>query len=106
MKAKYVQEGKLVDYVSTAAVAAGDIVIQGDLIGIAAQDIPAGTVGALTTEGVFCVEKTSAATFAVGAKVYWNVSSKTATATTTDTLIGVAVAAAAADDQNVLVKIG
>ena len=105
MKAKYVNCGKSVDIVPTKDIAAGEIVIRGNLIGIAHLDIPAGVLGSLSTEGIYNVEKSSGVTFEVGSFVYWNKNSGTATATETDTKIGVAVAAAASGDTSVTVKI-
>lgn len=105
MIATFYKEGKVVDYTPAAAVAAGDIVIIGDIVGVAKLDIAAGERGALALEGIFAVAKGSTA-FDFGAKVYFNAESGVATNVETDTLIGVATAAAAASDATVLVKIG
>ena len=55
MLARYVQKGDAIDYRPTEAVAAGDVVIIADLIGIARLDIEAGTLGSLAVVGVFDV---------------------------------------------------
>jgi predicted RecA/RadA family phage recombinase len=73
--AQFVQEGKSIDYIPLAAVTAGDVVVAGDLVGVAKIDIAAGQLGALAVEGVFEVPKEAAATdkeIAFGTKVYWN----------------------------------
>ena len=102
MYAVYVQKGESIDYRPNAAVAAGDVVIQGGLAGIAKLDIPAGALGSLAMTGVFAVTKGNTA-FNAGANVYWNATNHVATATTTDTLIGKAVEAAVSGDAAVKV---
>lgn len=104
--AKYIQKGNTIDYTATAAIAAGDVVSLGSRIGVAAGDIPAGAVGALSVEGVFEIDKTASLAIAVGDAVYFNAASKTVTKTNTDVPAGWAVAAAAAADTVVRVKIG
>ena len=47
MLARYVQKGDSIDYRPTTAVAAGDIIVIADLIGIARLDIEANTLGSL-----------------------------------------------------------
>lgn len=107
MKAKFIHDGLSIDITAGEnGIAAGDIVIIGDLIGVAKTDIAAGAVGAIATEGVYSVKKAASVTFTRGAKVYYNVEAGNATVTETDRLIGIATAAAAADDETVNVKIG
>ena len=72
--AQFIHDGDSIDYTPTIAdVAAGDVIVQGDLVGIAKRDIPAGTLGALAVTGVFDMPKLANAgvTIAAGAKVYW-----------------------------------
>jgi len=71
-EAKTVSHGSYVDYKPTAAVAAGTVVVQGDLVGIATRAIEANQLGALAVVGVFDLAKVGATTFAAGAKVYWD----------------------------------
>lgn len=47
MKAIFIYEGKSIDYVPAADVAAGDVVVIGDIVGVAQFDIPKGTLGAV-----------------------------------------------------------
>ena len=67
----------------TADVAAGDVVVQGDLVGVARTPIAANTPGSLAIEGVFDFPKATGAGsgIAVGTKVYWDATNKVATAT-------------------------
>lgn len=77
----FVHDGDSIDYTPATDVAAGDVVVLGDLIGIAKRDIPAGTLGALAVTGVFDVPKASGAGTAIvaGAKVYWDAANKRVT---------------------------
>ena len=53
MPTEYVQRGESIDYIPAADVAAGDVIVQGELVGVAKKDIKADTLGALAVEGVF-----------------------------------------------------
>ena len=78
--ATFRHEGAAIDYTPGAAVAAGDVVVQGDLIGVANIDIPANTLGALAVEGVFDFPKATGVGTAIsaGATVYWDVAEQVA----------------------------
>ena len=102
MTAEFIHDGKSIDHTPSAAVSAGDVVVQGDLIGIAKLDIAANTLGALATQGVFDVPKTAGEGEAItaGAKVYWDVAdgvAKTDSETGANPYLGKAVAAAGDD---------
>jgi len=118
--AEFIHDGKSVDYTPSAAVTAGTVVVQEELLGVCLRSIEAGEQGALAVEGVFsfphdAVEK------AVGKDVYWDadgtgVGDETGCATLTDTgvYLGKAVqkaesaagaAAALATDTTVRVKL-
>ena len=99
MKATYVQRGEYIDIVPESKVNAGDVVVQGDLVGVSKLDIEAGKLGAIATTGVYDVEKGNEA-FAAGAKAYWDGGKATATAEG-NTRIGLAVQAAAASSPTV-----
>ncbi len=83
MTAVYVQDDDYVDITPTADVLVGDVIVQGDLIGIATRPIPANTLGALCVEGLFDVPKTAGAGtgMAAGTKVYWDATNIVATPT-------------------------
>lgn len=103
MTARYVQKGESIDYRPSAAVAAGDVIVQGNLVGIARLDIEAGTLGALAVVGVFEIAKATGAV-TVGAALYWNATNKNVTTTaTSNTYIGKAVTAAESADTTVCV---
>jgi predicted RecA/RadA family phage recombinase len=106
--ATFVHDGKYVDHTPQSAVAAGQVVVQADLVGVAVRDIPANTLGALATEGVFSFPKATGASTAIaaGTSLYWASGTSTATATASgNKLIGKAVKAAADADATVLVKL-
>lgn len=93
----------VIDYVPGAAIAAGQVVIAGSLVGVAMEPIANGVLGSIRVSGVFDVAKTASVTFAVGAPVYFNEAANTAGSTNTHALIGYAVKAALAGDATVRV---
>ncbi len=76
-------EGARIDYTPTGAVDAGDVVVLGDIVGVATSDIAAGVKGALAISGVVRFPKatTSASALGPGVKVYWNAGSEIVTTT-------------------------
>ena len=60
-----------IDYTPSSAVTGGDVVVLNGVIGIALNDIAANEKGALQTEGIFRVPKTTAA-MTRGLPVFWN----------------------------------
>lgn len=96
MEAQFLQDGLSIDYTPSSAVTAGDVIVEGNLIGIAKTDIAANTLGALAVSGVFRVVKATGVTYNKGDLVYWNATTG-ATKTTSDTLMGVAVKKAGAE---------
>jgi len=109
-KAKYVAKAASIDHTPSSAVAAGDVVVQGQIVAIAKTPIAANALGALATRGVFDVVKAAGAITA-GARLYWDAdgdpvggTAGTGAATTTATsnqYFGAAIAAAASDDETV-----
>ena len=103
MIARYVQKGEAIDYRPSEAVAAGDVVVLGNLVGIARLDIAANTLGSLAVVGVFDVEKAAGAV-TVGAAVYWDAANHKATTTAIgNPYLGKAVLAAESADEQVRV---
>lgn len=86
MLAKYIQRGHEIDFTPKTDVAAGDVVIIGDLAGIVKLDIKAGTLGALALVGVFDIPKATGegTAIAVGAIVFWDAENKQVTTTAGD----------------------
>lgn len=108
--ATFVQDGCSIDYTPGAAVAAGDVVVQGDLIGIAKRPVAANELGALAVEGVFDVPKATGASTAitVGSTVYWDVTegvAKTDDESAANKLLGKTVKAAGDSDATVRVRL-
>ena len=103
--ARFIHDGNSIDHTPGADVSAGDVVVQGDLIGIAA-----GTLGALAVTGVFDVSKATGADTAIaaGAKVYWDAGNGVATTDENagaNKYLGKTVAAAGDDDATVRVRL-
>jgi predicted RecA/RadA family phage recombinase len=111
-QARFIQEGRSIDYTPSAAVAAGQVVVQGSMIGVAKTPIAAGALGALAVRGVLDVVKANEQQ-ALGAALYWdadgnpyNGTAGTGCATTSaggNTFIGFAMALAGATDETVRV---
>ncbi len=103
MLARYVQKGDSIDYRPSEAVAAGDVVVIADLVGIARLDIEAGTLGSLAVVGVFDIVKADGAVPS-GSTVYWDFGAKKATLVSgSNHYLGKAIAAAGAGDETVRV---
>lgn len=105
MYARYVQKGESIDYRPSETVAAGDVIIIADLIGIARLDIAPDTLGSLAVAGVFNVVK-SVGEIANGLAVYWDVTTKQATTIAEGNIyLGKAIASAESADESVDVLI-
>ena len=106
----YRHAGALVDYTPGSAVSAGDVVLQGDLIGIANLDIAANALGSLAVQGVFDFPKATGGStaIAVGVDVYWDVGetvAKTDDEAGANKLIGKTVLAASDNDATTRVRL-
>ena len=78
--ASYFQDGDLIDYMPSSAVAAGDVVVLNDLVTVAPRPIAANALGAVAVEGVFVLPKASGA-IGQGAIVYWDATNSNITTT-------------------------
>ena len=106
MQARFIHDGKSVDFFPVADIAAGTVIVEGDLVGVTKLDIEAGRLGALAVVGVFDVAKGNSA-ITLGSKVYWDQAAKQAVTTATgNKLLGIAIQAAEATDGTVRVRIG
>ena len=106
----YRHEGQAIDYTPTVAVAAGDVIVQGDLVGVARVDIPADALGALAVAGVFDFPKAAGVgeAITVGSTVYWDAGAQQATtdsAAGANKELGKTVAAAGDNDAAVAVRL-
>jgi predicted RecA/RadA family phage recombinase len=80
--ASYVSQGDILDHTPSSAVAAGDVVVIGAIIGVAPRPIAANTLGALAVEGVFEMPVATGATGAQGSAINWYAVSGVAHAST------------------------
>ena len=108
--ATFRHEGAAIDYTPGTAVAAGDVIVQGELVGVANLDIAANVLGALAVQGVFDFPKATGGSTAIaaGAVVYWDVGDSEAKEddeTGANKLIGKTVAAAGDNDATVRVRL-
>ncbi len=106
--ATLIQRGDSVDYTPGADVAAGAVVVQEDLVGVAGREIKTGTLGALAVTGVYEFPKETGGGKAIpaGKKVYWDATPgivKKGSAGAT--YLGKAAKAAAEDDATVQVRL-
>ena len=105
MEAVFSHEGTSIEYTPSSDVAAGTVVVQGELVGVAKAAIPANVSGSLDVAGVFNVAK-AAGTISVGAKAYWESTAKIVTTVATgNKLIGKVTKAAATEDKTVEVRL-
>lgn len=76
MATNFQQVGNAISWTNGGtAVSAGDIVKMSHMLGVAAVDIANGATGSVFVEGVFsAIPKVSAAVFAQGEKLIWDVS--------------------------------
>lgn len=106
MDAQFIHHGFTIDYTPSSNVAAGDVIVQGDLVGVALLDIPANKKGALAVEGVFDFAKASGSAIAAGTVCYWNTTSKVAQSTAGSyKKIGKSIQSASSADTLVRIKL-
>jgi predicted RecA/RadA family phage recombinase len=106
--ALFLHYGDHIDHTPSGDIAAGDVVVMGDLIGIANAPIAANTERAVAVSGVFQVPKATGTSTAIakGKKVYWDATAKQATETATgNTFMGKTILAAADSDATVRVRL-
>ena len=104
---QFIHDGNSIDYTPGADVAAGAVVVQGELVGVARTPIAASVLGSLAVVGVFNFPKATGAGTAItaGANCYWDAANSRATTTATgNKLIGKCVKAAADADTTVRVR--
>ena len=109
-KATFIHDGNAIDHTPAGALAAGDVVVQGDLIGIARTPIAANAPGSLAVVGVFDLPKTTGGGTAIGKglKVYWDEAeqvAKTDAEAGANKYLGKTVLAAADEDATVRVRL-
>jgi predicted RecA/RadA family phage recombinase len=106
MAKNYIQEGNVLSYTATAAIASGAVVVIGKRIAIALADIAVGEAGAITAEGVFAVAKLGTDVVGQGDLLYWDAANSRLTTTAAgNTAAGFAAAPAGAGVGTVNIKI-
>ena len=107
--ATFIHDGNAIDYTPGADVSAGDVVVQGELVGVAKVGIAANALGALAVTGVYDVPKASGdGGITAGAEVYWDEAeavAKTDAESGANKNLGKAVAAAGDTDTTVRVRL-
>lgn len=102
----FVQNGINLTIPAPANTLSGEIVVVGEIVGVASNNAAEGGTLDLVTEGVFKLPKVAADAFEIGGKGYYKAADKLVTATATgNKLIGVAVVDAGAGDASAIVKL-
>jgi predicted RecA/RadA family phage recombinase len=102
----YVQRGDTLDITAPGAVASGDVVIKGVIVGISNVDAAEGETFALDVVGVFDLPKVAALAIGQGDAVYWDTANKVVTKTAGgNTKLGVATIAAPNPSGSVSVRL-
>ncbi len=105
-QATFIQEGHYIDHTPASALASGDVVVQGDLVGVALRPLAAGETGALAVDGIFDFNKSTGAAFTVGTLLYWDDTNNVVTTTSAgNKAIGKVVRAAALADTTVRIRV-
>ena len=107
MAKTFVQPGDTVDAVAgVGGVKAGDVVLVGNLIGVAQTDAAEGVSYALALTGVWTLPKASGAIL-IGAQVFWDASAKNVVNASSAGLypLGCATVAAGANDTTCIVRL-
>lgn len=92
------QEGKVLSFTAGADYLSGAVVLIGDKIGIVSADVVSGAEGEAALCGVFELTKAASQAWALGDKIYWDISSSHFTKTkATDTVFAGICAKAVAD---------
>jgi predicted RecA/RadA family phage recombinase len=98
-QATFIQEGKYIDHTPVGALASGDVVVQGDLVGVTLRPIAAGELGSLAVDGVFDFTKNTGVAYTVGTLLYWDDTNNVVTTTSAgNKSIGKVVRAAGTTD--------
>ena len=95
-EAIYTHEGKVIDVTAPHDIKVGDVVVMGDLIGVANVTAQTGELLGLSVSGVFQMTAKSDDIIEVGNKLYWDDTAKELTLTAdSNTFVGVATTAKA-----------
>ena len=88
----YIQKGAVIDIVLDSAVEVGDVVVLGDMVGVANVTGEEGEIISLSIEGVWEMKAKTDDAIAIGDKLYWDDAEKELTVTDTDNaFVGLAI---------------
>jgi predicted RecA/RadA family phage recombinase len=105
-QATFISDGKYIDHTPAGALASGDVVVQGDLVGVVERPLSAGEAGALAVDGVFDFTKNTGVAYTVGTILYWDDTNNVVTTTASgNKQIGKVARAAASADTTVRVRL-
>jgi predicted RecA/RadA family phage recombinase len=105
-QATFISDGKYIDHTPAGALASGDVVVQGDLVGVVQRPLAAGELGALAVDGVFDFAKNTGVAYTVGTILYWDDTNNVVTTTATgNKQIGKVARAAASADTTVRTRL-
>lgn len=106
MTNKYIQPGEVWDYTAGADIASGDVVVMGDVVGVALAAIANGATGPVQVSGVFELAKLSTDVAAIGDPLYWDAGNSRLTVTaSTHKLAGYAAQASGSGTATARVKL-
>ncbi|RNF33716.1 DUF2190 family protein [Paracoccus methylarcula] len=106
MSTTYLQPGHTLTITAPAAVASDDVVIVGDIVGIAQGDAASGAPVDVTVTGCWELPKVSADDVQTGEALFWDATAGLATVVSTgNTAIGYAIADAPAATGTVAVRL-
>jgi len=74
MANNYIQPGEVIDYTAGSNITSNQVVVVGQMLGVALSDIANGETGSVQIRGVFDVPKVSGAVIAAGESLVWDVS--------------------------------
>ena len=105
-QATFIHEGHYIDHTPAGALASGDVVVQGDLVGVTVRPLAAGELGSLAVDGIFDFNKNTGVAFTVGTILYWDDTNNVVTTTSAgNKLIGKVVRAAVSADTAVRIRL-
>ena len=84
----FVQNGDFIEFAAVAAIASGDMVTVGDMVGISQGKYAIGETAVISLNGVYLVPKVTGAAIALGAKVYNDGTGKATVTVGTNKILG------------------
>lgn len=106
MAKNYIQPGEVWDHTPGSNVAAGSVVLMGEVVGVALADITANQTGPVQVSGVWELPKLSTDVVTQGAILYWDAANTRLTVTAGSLKVaGAAVTAAGSGATSVRVKL-